>query len=74
MRFKSAYALKSDEGRVKVVRKFLLFPRQIGDSDWRWLETADIVMRVDKVNASGSWDIVYGWKWREVGFADEEKT
>jgi len=72
MKFKSRFALKSQEGKTRIVRKFLMLPRQFGDSEWRWLETADILESIIKVDVGGSVYPVYAWKWCEVGFADEE--
>lgn len=71
MRFKSRYALKAQEGQTRIIRKFLFLPHQFNDSDWRWLEYADIVERIEKVNI-GYYYPDYAWKWCEVAFADEE--
>ena len=75
MRFNSRYSLMSREGETRIHRKFLLMPRQFDEGKWRWLEYADIIERVCKVDSGGS--MVWGawsWKWCEVRFADEELT
>lgn len=73
MRFKSRCALRQQEGQTRIVRKFLLFPRQFGgEEDWRWLEYANMLEMVCKIDV-GSYDWpVYTWRWEEVGFSDEE--
>lgn len=72
MRFNSQYALKDREGEERVRRKFLLLPRQLGESkEWRWLEYANIIEQVRRVDVGGSMEWGrYTWVWLEVGFAD----
>jgi|PlaIllAssembly_1097288.scaffolds.fasta_scaffold00001_29 hypothetical protein len=75
MRFKTQYELKDREGEKKIVRKFLWFPCAFNDDkEHRWLETADVVYRVQRVYtflnfvfSTGS-----GWKWRPIRFANHE--
>ena len=76
MRWNSDYALKDQEGEERIVRKFLLLPRQFGEGKhYRWLEYADIVERVLQCDVGGSsqWGY-YAWKWCEVGFADDPQS
>lgn len=42
MRWRSRLSLKKRLGNGRGVYKFLWWPTQIGDSDWRWLEMAYI--------------------------------
>ena len=70
MKFRSKYYLKDREGEERIVTKFLLFPRRFESNKWRWLERADIIERVCKVDVGGSMEWGnYSWKWEEVGFA-----
>jgi len=72
MRYHSKYALKPREGEKRVVSKFLWLPRCFEGRHTRWLERADIIEEVKKmdVGGSGEWGN-YAWQWREVGFAEE---
>lgn len=57
------------KGETRIVRKFLIIPRTF-NGERRWLESADIVERVDKFN---DWSTPAGTpylNWVEIGFAD----
>lgn len=70
MRGSTRFALQAREGEERVVRKFLLWPRGFEAKEWRWLEWADLVEKVTKIDVGGSmqWGC-YAWKWVEIGFA-----
>ena len=73
MRWNSRNYLRSREGETRVVRKFLFWPRKIGDTQWRWLEFVnikEIILQVD-ISKSCEWTD-YTWKWREVAFMGDE--
>lgn len=72
MRFNNRFTLKSREGEQRIVKKFLFFPRNFGQSVTRWLETANIIEEVQMVEIIGFLNIcnTYSWKWIEVGFYD----
>lgn len=72
MRLASKYALKPRVGEKRVVSKFLLWPRCFGGRSTRWLERADIIEQVMRVDVGGSMEWGnYAWKWVEIGFAGE---
>lgn len=72
MRLKTDYALKDREGEEKIVRKFLWFPLYFDkEKEKRWLEVADVVYQVKKVDI-GDMCSVYVWKWRKERFATDE--
>jgi len=69
MRWKSGKSLAPKLNQIRQVRKFLLFPRQFGESDWRWLEWAIIEEQVQ-----WCWNRVARedhYRWVEVGFIDD---
>jgi hypothetical protein len=72
MRYESEWFLSDKIGQRRVVRKFLLLPRNFNDGKYsRWLEYADIVEEVKMV-----FHVVEPWgydrpEWVEIGFADE---
>lgn len=69
MRWKSRKSLAPKLNQKRKVRKFLLFPRQFGESDWRWLEWAIIEEQVQC-----RWNRVTGkkhYRWVGVGFVDD---
>ena len=71
MRLSSKYTLKHREGETRIVTKFLLFPRCFGGQT-RWLEKADIVEEVKKIDVGGSMEWGnYAWRWHEIAFAGE---
>ena len=57
------------EGQTRTVKKFLWWPRTFG-RDSRWLETANIVEKVEDLpsGGSGSWESTLTWC--EIDFAD----
>lgn len=71
MRWRSCYALQSQVGNLRVVRRFLWWPRTFNSTRTRWLETAWIVEQV-RAHCFGMMEGggVY-WRWDEIGFADE---
>lgn len=72
MRLKSPYALQDREGSKKIVRKFLWLPLYFFDEkEKRWLETADIVYEVKKVDLGDLFKNYY-WRWRKERFATEK--
>jgi len=71
MRGASKYALKSRLGERRSIWKFLLLPRRFESKHWRWLEHAEIIEEVCKVDVGGSMEWGnYAYQWREVGFAE----
>ena len=72
MKFNNRYSLKPLLGQRRVVRKFLILPRRFESQKTRWLEYADIVEEVMRVDVGGSceWGC-YSYCWREVGFKEE---
>ena len=73
MLIKSKYYLKEREGETRIRRKFLWWPRFFDSSFIRWLEYADIIECIKKLDngGSGEWGN-YAWRWREVGFSYKE--
>lgn len=52
-----------EEGRVRVINKFLFFPKRIGN-EVRWLEKSSIKQKLHYV-----FDVTSGsiwWEWRDV--------
>jgi hypothetical protein len=71
MRWKSRMSLAPKLNQKRKVRKFLLLPRQFGESDWRWLEWAVIE---EQVQWAAHWNDFTGkghYRWVEVGFVDD---
>jgi hypothetical protein len=69
MRFGSRFALRDQQDKLRVVRKFLFLPRTFDSEKTRWLEFAWIVEQVQRYcyGEGGAWK----WEWVEIGFADE---
>ena len=74
MKIKSKFYLRDQEGQIRLVSKFLLFPRRFQEKHWRWFTTETIVEQVCKVDigGSGEWGN-YAWRWCEQAFADSDK-
>lgn len=72
MKFKSRYFLKDREGEEKIVRKFLWLPTLFDlEKQSRWLETADIVYQIQKVDI-GHLSVIISWRWVPVRFATDD--
>lgn len=67
MRWASDYALHDQRGMLRVVRRFLWWPRTFNSKRTRWLETAWIV---EQVHEWSDWTRT-GFSWVAIGFADE---
>lgn len=65
--------LESRYGESRTVRKFLWFPRCLPDTkhreEWRWLEHADVIQQVCKIDVGGSgeWGH-YAFKWCDMSW------
>lgn len=73
MKFNTRFFLKDREGEEKVVRKFLWFPAAFNqDTKRRWLEYADVVYEVKKIDTGWSceWSS-YAWRWQATRFAND---
>lgn len=72
MKLKTIFSLKSREGEEKIVRKFLLFPLYFDEEKVsRWLEVADVVYKIKKLNIGDHFS-VYTWKWQKERYATDE--
>ena len=61
-------------GDVRIVKKFLVFPKKL-DDEWRWWETAYIVEKVCKMNVGGSMEWgKYKHYWREIHWLDTKEA
>ncbi len=71
MRWKNNLYLKPREGETRIKRKFLFYPRKLDTDHWRWLEFANVIEQVCKVDigGSGQWGH-YGWYWCGIAFKD----
>lgn len=72
MKLKSKSFLKSREGEEKIKRVFLWLPTRFGDEPTlRWLEMADVVYSVKKIDKDEYWDDFH-WVWVKDRFATDE--
>lgn len=72
MKLKSKSFLKSREGEEKIKRVFLWLPTRFGDEPIvRWLEMANVVYSVKKINKDEYWDDFH-WVWVKDRFATDE--
>lgn len=57
-------------GEIKVISKFLLFPKKL-DNEWRWMESAFIIQKVIGIDVGGSaeWGR-YKFLWRDMHWLD----
>jgi len=71
MRWGKRYDLKDRLGDTRTVQKFLWYPRQYGESKWRWLETANIVEKICEVDIGGpmEWGF-FKYEWRGIAFTE----
>lgn len=70
MKFRTKFELKEQNGKEKIIRKFLWLPLYFdGDKTIRWLETADIVYQVKPLDVS--YGIIKGYDWEKTRFAEE---
>lgn len=67
--------LKDQLGEQRIITKFLLFPKSIGN-DIRWLEKATILQEVMPIDVGGSMEWGnYRHRWVDVSFLpDQEKV
>jgi hypothetical protein len=70
MRWKNDQAMKSREGEERTVRKFLLWPRSFGGVETRWLEYANIIECIARINIGDQCD-EYRWIWMEDRFGPD---
>ena len=64
MKWKSKKYLRDRCGETKLVRKFLLMPRQSNDNKhWHWFEWAIIREEIKEID---SWDAPTYYQWRET--------
>jgi hypothetical protein len=67
MRWKSQKLIKADLGRLRVRRKFLLWPRKFGRT-WHWLQYVNVVEKVMQIDVGGSMEWgKYAYEWRILG-------
>lgn len=72
MKLKSKSFLKSREGEEKIKRVFLWLPTRFGDEPTlRWLEMANVVYSVKKIDKDEYWDDFH-WAWVKDRFATDE--
>lgn len=72
MRYNTKYALRFKHNNARCVRKFLFLPKSFDENEQgRWLEYADIIERVVKVDIRTDDNYDHLFKWKEIGFADE---
>lgn len=74
MRWRSKNDLRSSVGKMRVVKKFLLWPRTFDSIRTRWLETAWIVETVRGHSYCDGGGGPTAWSWVEIGFADEPQS
>ena len=65
MRWKAS--LELDQGAMRIIKRFLFLPVCLED-EWRWLETAYIKQRVEKVPFPFS---LKEYKWRNILWSDK---
>ncbi len=73
--FREGMALKSQEGNRRIRKGvFLCLPTSFDEVEVRWLEKADLVEEVKKVDVGGSseWGY-YEWRWVPIAFAESYK-
>ncbi|MDY6906296.1 MAG: hypothetical protein SWH61_16615 [Thermodesulfobacteriota bacterium] len=68
MKFRSKFYLKEREGEERVREKFLFWPRNFGETYYKWFEWEAVVERVEKIETGIGCP---EWRWVEVGFAGE---
>lgn len=72
MKLKSKSFLKSREGEEKIKRVFLWLPTRFGDEPIvRWLEMANVVYSVKKIDIGEYWND-FRWVWVKDRFATDE--
>ena len=67
---KWSVSAKAEPGDVRVIKRFLLFPKRIG-TEVRWLETAWVRQRYDPfadVSPAGTLGVQY--LWADIGWGD----
>lgn len=70
---KSKTFLKSREGEKKIKRVFLWWPTRFDDDPtYRWLEMADVVYEVQRVDRGGNYRFDWRWVWNKTRFAIDE--
>ena len=70
--FRECMALKAQEGNRRIRKGiFLVFPTSFDEIEVRWLEKADLVEEVKKVDVGGSgeWGM-YEYRWVPIAFAE----
>lgn len=73
MKFKSKTFLKSREGEEKIKRVFLWLPTRFGDEPVaRWLEMADVVYSINKVDMGDGFWSDYHWVWMKDRFPTDD--
>lgn len=72
MKLKSKCFLKKREGEEKIKRVFLWWPTRFNDEPiTRWLEVADVVYSVQKIDKGFEWWTDFHWKWCKKRFATD---
>lgn len=73
MKLKSKSFLKSREGEEKIKRVFLWLPTRFGDEPTlRWLEMANVVYSIKKIDFGDGYCSDYHWVWTKDRFATDE--
>ena len=73
MKLKSKSFLKSREGEEEIKRVFLWLPTRFGDEPIvRWLEMANVVYSIKKVDMGDGYWSNYHWIWVKDRFATDE--
>jgi hypothetical protein len=62
------YPSRSDRGKTRIVKKFLLLPMSLEQGEWHWLETAYVVENCSYVKPTKNNDPIF--KWQPDRFAD----
>lgn len=70
MRLRNRQYLRPRAGETRVVRKFLWFPKSFGGGVTRWLESADILQRIEQTAPPRLKRHLHIYEWADVGFND----
>lgn len=62
------YPSRSDRGKTRIVKKFLLLPMSLEQGEWHWLETAYVVENCSYVKPTKNNEPIF--KWIPDRFAD----
>lgn len=71
MRFDNSRTLAPRKGETKIVKRFLLVPRSLGEGQTRWLETAYIKEKIQAWSNSLHEPLSYFWE--EISFTTKEE-